>query len=339
MRRKIGGIAVGLAIAAAAFVAFGGYGKGRLREALERWRPGAADRASNSALAAPTLPAAALEFLGTGFTRGNGPGTSSNTYFAFRDVAADCLPIYPVTVIWRAKPEQKTGYYTTFFWANDGSFVWKNGKPDSYWGAHPYPDTAAGDFTVHHWEIATDFGGDILETISGDPMTVANGRWYLQGFRAWRDPSGQKVHRFYVDLPSLDPDTVIEARVDASFGNATPPNSAFVLGGAPWGSNFGNDETYRGLIRGLQIYNTVLTEAEMLQEARTPLSSSAGRDSIWYLKLDPTVEDMTSDVESGPRGNCGQRRRAPVLRVNQSDIERQGSSGRETVKVRSWRSP
>ena len=284
-------------------------------------------------------PATALEFLGTDFTRGNGPGTDSNTYFSFDDVATDCLPIYPVTVIWRAKPHRKTGYYTTFFWGNDGVFQWKEGKPDSYWGAHPYPDTGANDFDTHHWEIATDFGGDVVDTLAGTRKKLVIGLWFTQGFRAWRSLTGRKIHRFYIDLPSLSPDSIIEARIDSSFGNVDPPNPALVWGGAPWGRAYDNDETYRGLIRGIQIYNKALTEEDMLQEARAPLSTEAGRESIWYMKLNPTVEDMLSDVESGTHGGCEREKRMPVLRVDQEDIDLQDSEDRATIKVRSWAAP
>ena len=66
----------------------------------------------------------------------------------------------------------------------------------------------------------------------------------------------------------------------------------------------------------------------MLQEARAPLSTEAGRESIWYMKLNPTVEDMSSDVESGTHGGCEREKRRPVLRVDQEDIDLQNSEDR-----------
>jgi len=74
----------------------------------------------------------------------------------------------------------------------------------------------------------------------------------------------------------------------------------------------------------------------MLQEARAPLSTQAGKDAIWYLKLNPTVEDMLSDVESGTNGDCGRKKRTPVLRVDRQDIDLQNGQDRATAKVRSW---
>jgi hypothetical protein len=334
-----------LAFATAAVGIFYAYDSGLHSIAVARLHhlklaDGSLSQNSSQATAAPLVsPATALEFLGTDFTRGNGPGSVSNTYFSFAGVATDCLPIYPVTVIWRAKPEQKTGYYTTFFWGNDGPFQWKQGTPDSFWGAHPYPDTGADNFNVHHWEIATDFGDDIVKTMAGTPKPLTTGKWYLQGFRAWQTLTGRKVHRFYIDLPSMAPRSVIEARVKSSFGNAIPPNPAMVWGGAPWGAIYGNDETYRGLIRGIQIYNQALSEKEMLLEARQPLSTARGRESIWYMKQNPRLEDMMSDVESGDLGGCGRKVRAPILRVDQEDVDLNDSRDRARIKVRSWVAP
>ena len=53
------------------------------------------------------------------------------------------LAIYPATYIWRVKPRQQSGYYTAFFWGNDGTFFWDDGSPNSYYGAHPVSVAAA----------------------------------------------------------------------------------------------------------------------------------------------------------------------------------------------------
>jgi hypothetical protein len=265
-----------------------------------------------------------------------GSGTPANTYFAFTNVHTDCFPIYPATIIWRARPALKTGYYTAFFWANDGTFLWKNGSPDSYWGAHPYPDVGNGNFNAHYWEIATGFGGDMTQTLAGTPRRVDYGQWFTQGLRVWAEPGGEKRHRFYLALPSLAATDVIEARVPSSFGNVNPPHPALVWGGAPWGKDFGNDETYKGLLRGMQIYNKALTEQELLQEMHAPLTTQAGQDSIWYMKQNPTIEDMVSDVPSGPFGNCPGTKRRPRFRIDGTDINPQNSADRAKIKVRNW---
>src|SRR6185503_11600069 len=41
----------------------------------------------------------------------------------------DPFPIYDATYIFKVYPRKKTGtftYYTTFFWGNDGTFIWQN---------------------------------------------------------------------------------------------------------------------------------------------------------------------------------------------------------------------
>src|SRR5262249_25972048 len=53
------------------------------------------------------------------------------------------FPIYDATYIFKVYPRKKTSgayrYYTTFFWGNNGTFVWDRGSANTYYGAHPYP--------------------------------------------------------------------------------------------------------------------------------------------------------------------------------------------------------
>jgi len=181
--------ALWLSVLLALGAGFHGYDSGYFTFALARLKlqvAGESASATESPSAAPEPPRTALEFLGTGFTEGRARHAFQYILLRFADVTTDCLPIYPVTVIWRAKPDRKTGYYSTFSGETTVAFKWKQGIPDSFWGAHPYPDTGVGNFNVHHWEIATDFGGDIVDTIAGTRRTLVTGAWYAQGFRAWR---------------------------------------------------------------------------------------------------------------------------------------------------------
>jgi hypothetical protein len=57
------------------------------------------------------------------------------------------------------------------------------------------------------------------------------------------------------------------------------------------------------------------------------------------MKLNPTVESMLSDVESGTHGGCEREKRMPVLRVDQGNIDLQDGEHRESIKVRSWAAP
>jgi hypothetical protein len=92
------------------------------------------------------------------------------------------FPIYDATYIFKAYPRKKTGsfnYYTTFFWGNDGTFVWDGGNANTYYGAHPYPIPAPQG--PGQWEISV-YSNDY---VSGSE--VQWGRWYTQVFRAWRE--------------------------------------------------------------------------------------------------------------------------------------------------------
>ncbi|HEX6361459.1 MAG TPA: hypothetical protein VFZ93_00775, partial [Albitalea sp.] len=80
---------------------------------------------------------------------------------------AEPLAPYPATYLWQAYPRRQAGYYTAFFWGNDDgrgdlrTFYWTaSGDPDTYSGAHPYPD-ARPRGTTHRWEISVD-GEDIV---------------------------------------------------------------------------------------------------------------------------------------------------------------------------------
>jgi hypothetical protein len=47
------------------------------------------------------------------------PG-SEGTVETMRFRFGDPLPIYPATYIWRVFPRYQAGFYTAFFWGNDG---------------------------------------------------------------------------------------------------------------------------------------------------------------------------------------------------------------------------
>src|SRR6266850_2739429 len=76
---------------------------------------------------------------------------------------ANPFPIYDATYIFRVYPRKKivptnspTGYYTTFFWGNNGPFAWQGGLPNTYYGMHPYPQPPPNG--PGHWEIAIRSG-------------------------------------------------------------------------------------------------------------------------------------------------------------------------------------
>jgi hypothetical protein len=206
------------------------------------------------------------------------------------------LAIYPATYIWRAYPRQQASYYTAFFWGNDdgkgdlSTFLWVNNgqSADSYYGAHPYPNNPPGG-TTHKWEISVQQD----DFVNG---AVVYDRWYTQALRVWADSSGMKHHEFYWNLPNTDASSMVTRTVEAAYGNRMPPAPALTWGDAPW--NPGN-EVWNGILRGIQVYSTNLSVADILSESATPLSTAAGAASIWYLNLNPTPSDISDKSGRG----------------------------------------
>jgi hypothetical protein len=213
------------------------------------------------------------------------------------------FPIYNATYIFKVYPRKKTTgqfkYYTTFFWGNDGSFIWDGGNANSYYGAHPYPIPAPTG--PGQWEISV-YGTDI---VTGSE--VQWNRWYTQAFRAWRESSSITHHEFYWDWP--DTSKVISYTVqDPSWGNRNPPTPAIVMGQAPnlngasWGGYPGWEE-FNGVIRGIQIYSGLLSLVDIQSEIAAPKSTTAGQNYIWYLNLDPRPSDVADKKGTGVAHN------------------------------------
>jgi hypothetical protein len=199
------------------------------------------------------------------------------------------LDMYPATYIWRVFLRSQPEYYTTFFWGNDGEFRWdENGFPNSNYGAHPYPYPAPNlverreQIGPRYWEIAVA-GLDVLSETE-----VEYGRWHTQALRVWADEHGGKHHEFYWDLPDVS--KVIKNTQPSSYGNKLPPKPALTWGDAPWAPS---KEIMFGIIRGIQIYSTNLSLDEIQAEVNEPFASMAGRESIWYLNLDPSPSDIS----------------------------------------------
>jgi hypothetical protein len=226
------------------------------------------------------------------------------------------FPIYPATYIFKVFPRKKivpqnspTGYYTTFFWGNNGSFIWNGGSANSYYGMHPYPALGSGPPNgIGAWEISVD---------SNDFTTgqeVGWDRWYTQVIRVRRVNATTTEHEFYYDWP--DQTKVLTHTInDPAWASTNPPFPAIVVGQAPdqcgpppcstgssWGGYPGWEE-FNGIIRGMQFYTSYLSLTDMAAEVASPKSSTAGASSIWYLNLDPRPSDVTDKKGVGTPHN------------------------------------
>ncbi len=245
------------------------------------------------------------------------PASGDATVLQFLNPQLDGLPIWGpngegVTYIWKIRPRQQTGYYTTFFWANNGNFLWKGGAPDTYYGAHPYPTVSNNTGTMHNWEISID-GGDPVTTRAGGPLLVVKDRWFTQALRVIKNANSTKTLIYYLDLPDTSDGNVIEVTVGANYGEMLPPQPALTFGNAPWRISF-QDERLSGVLRGIKIFNVVLSQADTLAEAASDtLVTTQGRARIWYGKVNPTPDGLTCDHGTGRTPVWGDAGRAALF--------------------------
>lgn len=236
----------------------------------------------------------------------NGDGRVGNAFVAFQflDPHKNGLPIWGpgnagATYVWRIKPRQQSGYYVTFWWSNNGSFLWNGGSPNSYYGAHPYPQSASKTGTTHWWEVASNYGGDETVTRAGTKKTVVQDVWYTQALRVTYNGDGTKTLVFYIALPSTASADVIEETVPAGYGNVNPPSPALTFGDSPWWVSF-QHERLSGVLRGIKIFNKVLNESDTLAEAAADsVVTAAGAANVWYMNINPTPDDISDKSGAG----------------------------------------
>ncbi|MBN1377693.1 MAG: hypothetical protein JXA04_00500 [Gammaproteobacteria bacterium] len=186
---------------------------------------------------------------------------------------------YPATYIWRIYPRQQPGYYTTFFWGNNGEFL----PGDVYYGFHPYPDPPP-DGTNHKWEISVN-GVD-----TQSPQNVVYDTWYTQVARVYVSGT-DRILEFYWDWPDTT-SHVITQTVAIAEQPGLPPNPVLTFGDAPWAQG---NEMLSGILRGIQIYDSLLSENEISAEIADPGSAR----NPWYLNLNPTPTDISDKSGNG----------------------------------------
>jgi hypothetical protein len=242
----------------------------------------------------------------TGLNFPSNGDSPSNAYVAFRFLNPQNkgLPIWGpggagATYIWKIRHRQQAGYYVTFWWSNNGNFLWDSGSTNTFYGAHPYPPGATAASTVHDWEIATDVGGDFTATRSGSPKRVVKDTWYTQALRVTRNANGTKTLVFYTALPSVANADVIQVTVPADYGEKNPPAPALTFGDSPWYADF-QHERLSGVLRGIKIFNKVLSESDTLAEAASEsLVTSQGIANVWYMNINPTPDDISDKSGAG----------------------------------------
>lgn len=189
-----------------------------------------------------------------------------------------------MTLIVRVFPRQQVGYYTTFFWGKEPVGGFQNTL--MYLGCHPYPVNAQGQpdntSNLHKWEIASNGGGDHLST-----DFVVYDRWYIQVVRTFLNASGFLVVEYYWDW---DAGKMITKTNTQTF--LDPADPCIMVGDATW--NVG-DEVYKGVHRGYQFYDQLISLEGIAAEIANPGSIV----TPWYLNLNPTPDDISDKSGSG----------------------------------------
>lgn len=243
---------------------------------------------------------------------------------------ANLLPRNEHTAIWRYNPVQQTGFYAVA-WHSVNTGTWDGGEYS--WGTHPYPDATGSvdaggrrengtgsSGTVHYWEQAgLGIADDFLASPGGSAGTlVVKDRWYVQ-VRKVRVVSGGPndglvEHIFIPDLLG-NPSFVIQQwfytlndnppiAVSGDLPGPAGSTPAFYFGASDWtASGTANDETPSGKLRGLQLYDAWLDDADVALEAANQYSNSPvtanGIANVWYFNQDPIPSDVTDKSGAG----------------------------------------
>lgn len=217
------------------------------------------------------------------------------------------------TWIWKIYQRQQVSgvgdlsrYYTTFFYGNNGSFNYGAGYDQSYYGAHPYPIPAnTGD---GKWEISVNANDYITRDDTSAPYLTE--KWHSQAFRVQNTSGNIHEFKFWIDLPSVTTANTITQSVNSA--RTTAPSPCIIFGQAPdngsgqsWGGYSRWEET-NGIIRGVQIYAAVLTEAQITALAALETNAAVlakctelGISAPWYLNMNWTVTDISDKSGNG----------------------------------------
>ena len=181
---------------------------------------------------------------------------------------------------------QEGGYWSGLFYAQ---WATRWDPTSRYFGSHPYPSNAesanSSGWGPWYWELSIS-GADVFED---DPTSPAYGLvTYDRDYVQVTTVSGNAV-TFYWDWPNRD--RVIATTIGSRY-QQTPTDPAIIIGAAPWKAGY---ENYSGVIRGLQLYDALLTPDQIDRELATPGSVR----TPWYLNLNPTPTDVSDKSGNG----------------------------------------
>jgi hypothetical protein len=206
-------------------------------------------------------------------------------------IGANLLPFTDATYIWEVRPDQQTGYHTTFFWGNNSGAAWPVGG-QQYYGFGPYPDDGVNGIN-HNWEVSINFN-DYITDDNGHSTSVIKAVYALQAAKVTKS-GGTITAKFWWGLP--DTTKVITV----SFGDTYVVNDspALMIGGAAWDPGL---ENLGGAFRRFKFFNAGLAEADIFSEAANmaQLVTSSGLANIWIGKTNySNIDDLGCNYGTG----------------------------------------
>ncbi len=211
---------------------------------------------------------------------------------------SDLPPRYPITILYKYRPAAQNNYYSVFWYtAATEAFT----GASYYQGGTPYP--LGGSGSTHRWEVAHD-GTDTYSS-----QDVIKGIWYPQAFTANLDGSLNLDYEYFWAVDSGTTSTWM-VTTESSAANLTSCvctatstyGAAYImeLGAAPWRQNqpdpTKNDEVLYGVIRDIQVFDTILSASDIATEIATESNSAqtaVGARHLWYSNVDPIPSDVT----------------------------------------------
>lgn len=233
---------------------------------------------------------------------------------------ADLLPRVGHTAIIRYRPTYQDGYYA-ILWHSPNDGVWDSGAYS--WGTHPYPggdgsvnadgqalDGQGSTGTEHYWESAgLGVAADYLASPGGTSVAIVEDVWVVQVRKCQQivggPDDGMYEHIYVPDLLGNPTFQIRQLTATVGSGGADP---AFYIGGSDWRSSFPfgadqNDETPSGIVRGIQLYDSFLSDTDQEIEAANSTSNTpqtaAGLASVHYMNQNPTPDDVTDKSGAG----------------------------------------
>ena len=126
--------------------------------------------------------------------------------------------------------------------------------------------------------------------------------WLTQALRVVRNPDASKTYTFYMDLPSVAPQDVLEwtSGTGGDVAESVPASPKITVGDSPWYAGY-QHERLSGRLGELIITASARLEVDILEQALDPgVLTTAFASSIWFFKPGwRGVDDLDCEAGTG----------------------------------------